>query len=255
MAPMPYVGITMSVQDGPAGERLGLNTAYLEAVQRAGGIPVLLPPALGRAQLDELFANLDGLLLSGGGDVEPGLYGERPHPKVSGVSARRDRFEIDVVRRAIDRRMPLLAICRGMQILNVALGGTLYQHVPQVFGDTVEHQQVAAGSPRDEITHPVEIRPGTLLANLVGSGAIGVNSIHHQAVRTLGVHLVPSARAPDGLIEAIEGPPLGDFVLGVQWHPEELVSSNDAARAVFEAFLDACQGAGSRELAAAAAAR
>jgi putative glutamine amidotransferase len=244
MAPMPYVGITMSVQDGSSGERLGLNTAYIEAVQWAGGV-----------HLDELFENLDGVLLSGGGDVEPGLYGERPHPKVTGVSAKRDRFEIDVVRRAIDRRMPLFAVCRGMQILNVALGGTLYQHVPQAFGNAVEHQQVAAGLRRDEITHPVEVRPGTLLANLVGSGAIGTNSIHHQAVRTLGMHLVPSARAADGLIEAIEGPPLGDFVLGVQWHPEELVSYNDAARTLFEAFVDACQGATTRALAAATAGR
>lgn len=252
---MPYIGITMSVADGPAGDRIALNAAYVEAVQWAGGTPVLLPPHLDRDRLDDLIPNLDGILLSGGGDVEPGLYGERPHPRCAGVSARRDRFEIDVVRRAIDRRMPIFAICRGMQVLNVALGGTLYQHVPEAFGDTIAHNQVEAGFRRDEVTHPVEVRAGTLLGNLVGSGAVGVNSIHHQAVRALGMHLVPVARAGDGLIEAVEAPPLGDFVLGVQWHPEELAGSNSAARALFEGFIAAAANVDARSLAATATAR
>jgi putative glutamine amidotransferase len=249
MAPVPYIAISTSVMAGGSGERAAINSAYLEAIQWAGGVPVLLPPHLDRRSLDRLMENVDGVVLSGGGDIEPGLYGEQPHASVRGVSARRDRFEIEVVRRAIDGRLPLLAICRGMQVLNVALGGTLYQHVPQTFGDAIPHDQVAAGYRRDEITHPVEVRSGTLLGNIVGSGAVGVNSMHHQCVRSLGMHLTPTARASDGVIEAIEAPPLGDFVLGVQWHPEELVPSNEPARALFGAFLAAC-GAEARVTAA-----
>jgi putative glutamine amidotransferase len=237
-----YIGITTSIFESPSGERIQLNAAYVEAVQLAGGVPVLLPPHLEARALDDLVQNLDGVVLSGGGDVEPGLYGEKPHAAVAGVCAKRDRFEFEIVRRAVDRRMPVFAICRGMQVMNVALGGTLYQHIPQAFGDVVQHNQVSAGYRRDEVTHPVEVRPGTLLANVVGSGAVGVNSMHHQSVRALGMHLVPTARAADGVVEAVEAPALGDFVLGVQWHPEELVRGNEAARALFESFMGACEG-------------
>lgn len=249
---MAYIGITMSISPGKSGDRLGLNAAYINALQWAGATPVLLPPNLSSDRLQELIENLDGVVLSGGGDVEPALYGEAPHATVTGVDARRDRFEIEVVRRAVDRRMPLLAICRGMQILNVGLGGTLYQHVPQTFGDAVKHDQVAAGYDRCEVTHPVEVRAGTLLGNLVGSGAVGVNSMHHQAVRALGMHLIPTARASDGVVEAVEAPALGSFVVGVQWHPEELVANNAAAQALFHGFMSACVGAEAEPLAVAA---
>lgn len=240
---MRYIGITTSLVEGPGPERVSLNAAYLEAVQAAGAIPVLLPPQLAGEPLDRLVENLDGLVLTGGGDVDPVRYQERPHAKTAGVSARRDRFELIVLRKALEQHLPVLAICRGMQVMNVALGGTLYQHVPDVFGQNVCHQQVEAGRRRDDVTHPVEVRPGTLLANLVGSGAVGVNSIHHQAVHALGQHMVPVARTADGLIEAIEAPSLGDFVLGVQWHPEELVGASEAARALFAGFIAACDAA------------
>jgi putative glutamine amidotransferase len=252
MPRMPYVGLTMSVTDGASGERVSLNSAYAEAVQWAGGVPVLLPATLDARRQDELMDNLQGLVLTGGGDIDPSLYGEPAHPETKGISARRDNFEREIIRRALERRMPILAICRGMQMLNVALGGTLYQHVPQAFGDTVQHDQVAAGLPRHELVHPVEVRAGTLLGNIVGSGAVGVNSMHHQGVRSLGMHLVPVARAADGLIEAVEAPALGPFVMGVQWHPEELIADSQAARRLFDSFLAACDS-GSPVLAAAGA--
>ncbi|MGD9933898.1 MAG: gamma-glutamyl-gamma-aminobutyrate hydrolase family protein [Dehalococcoidia bacterium] len=237
---MRYVGITTSLVEGKSPERISLNAAYVQAVQGAGAMPVLLPPYLTGPQLDELCENLDGLVLTGGGDVDPARYDERPHPKVLGVSARRDRFEFIVLRKALEEHIPVLAICRGMQVLNVALGGTLFQHVPDIFGQSICHQQVEAGGQRSDVTHPVEVRRGTLLANLIGSGAVGVNSMHHQAVHALGQHMVPVARTADGLIEAIEAPSLGEFVLGVQWHPEELVEVSEAARALFDGFVAAC---------------
>jgi len=238
---MRYIGVTTSLVEGKIPERISLNAAYVRAVQATGAVPVLLPPHLAGAPLDDLCESLDGLMLTGGGDVDPARYDEQAHPKTVGVSARRDRFELVVLRKALERHVPVLAICRGMQVLNVALGGTLYQHVPDVFGATVCHHQVEAGGQRDQVTHPVEVRRGTLLANLIGSGAVGVNSMHHQAVHALGQHMVPVARTADGLIEAIEAPSLGAFVLGVQWHPEELVEVSEAARALFAGFIEACE--------------
>ncbi len=237
---MTFIGVTTGLGAGSGPERATLNTAYIEAVQQAGGVPVLLPPQLGAREFADLAANLDGLLLTGGGDVDPALYNEKPHREAVGISPRRDTFETDALRWALGGHRPVFAICRGMQVLNVALGGSLYQHLPDLFGDVVCHQQTAAGYGRDEPTHPVDVRGGSLLANIIGSGSVGVNSMHHQGIRAAGSHLVITARAPDGVIEAVEAPALGPFVLGVQWHPEEMLAASVAARTLFAAFIEAC---------------
>jgi putative glutamine amidotransferase len=238
---MAYIGVTTSISTGTSGpERAQLNTGYLDALQRAGAVPVLIPPQLKGDALARLLGGIDGLLLTGGGDVEPGLYGEKTtHPSVAGVSRKRDSLELSVVQWALANQLPTLAICRGMQVLNVSLGGSLFQHVPAHFGEDVIHDQVAAGFGREEATHSVDVREGTLLANLLGAGRLMVNSMHHQALRAVGTHLVVAARSPDGLVEAVEAPGLGRFVLGVQWHPEEMVARSYESRALFEALVRA----------------
>jgi putative glutamine amidotransferase len=240
---VPFIGVTTSsTSAGRSPERAQIGTAYLDALQEAGAIPVLLPPQLHENQLAVLLSQLDGIMLTGGGDVDPAIYNERPHPSTAGVLRQRDDMERAVIHWAAANGKPLLAICRGMQILNVTLGGSLYQHLPDVFGDSIRHAQQDSGRGREETTHAVEVKSGTLLASLVGAGSLGVNSMHHQAVRAAGSHLVVSARAPDGTIEAVEAPSLGRFVVGVQWHPEELAPQSRQARALFEGLVEAARG-------------
>ena len=239
---MPFIGVTTSASSGEGPARMSLNAAYLYALQAAGGIPVLLPPFLLDDQLNALLENLDGLLLTGGGDIDPSRYGEKPHALVHGVSAPRDTLEVTVTRWALAQRKPVLALCRGMQVLNVTLGGSLVQHIPDYYGESIAHSQVDAGYRRDEVTHAVDVRGGTLLANLVGPGGLGVNSMHHQSIRRPGDHLVITARSSDGVVEAVEGPGLGPFVVGVQWHPEELAASNEASANLFSGFVAAASG-------------
>ncbi len=237
----PIIGITSSIAPpGVSPERAVLNGAYIEAVQQAGGVPLLLPPQLHPEQLNALLDLVDGVVLSGGGDVAPSLYTiEAAHPTVGGVSSQRDTTEAAVIRRVLADQKPIFAICRGMQVLNVVLGGTLYQDIGSAIGHDIAHQQTSAGFGRADFTHTVDVRSGTLLANLVGTGSTAVNSMHHQALRALGSHLVVSARSHDGVIEAVEAPALGPFVLGVQWHPEELIDLSEGARALFLGIVGA----------------
>lgn len=234
----PLIGVTTSITFGRHPERAYLNSAYLAAVQEAGGVPVPLPPQLDDRALMELAHRLDGLLLTGGGDVDPASFDEPPHPTLSEVSPARDRLEIALVARFMEVRRPILAICRGIQVLNVALGGSLYQDVASDPGTEIQHQQKA---PRDQPTHPVKVVSGSFLARTVGSDELEVNSLHHQAVKTIGRGLLPVAFAPDGIVEGLEledaGP--GRFVVAVQWHPEELVARDPAARRLFHAFVEA----------------
>ena len=234
----PLIGVTTSItvrSKGP--ERAFVNSAYLVAVQDAGGVPIPLPPQIGDPSLFELADRLDGLLLTGGGDIDPALFGEPPHPTLFEVVPARDRLEIALVRRFMESRRPILAICRGIQVLNVALGGTLYQDVTTDPGTQVQHQQTG---PRDQPAHTVKVVPGSLLERILGSDHLEVNSMHHQAVKALGKGLLPVAFA-DALIEGVEldDPDTSHFVLGVQWHPEEMVGRDASARRLFRAFIDA----------------
>ena len=236
----PLIGITVGRRDAPssAGGEPGyhLPETYGNAVVRAGGVPLLLPPesvALAGRALDAV----DGLVLSGGGDVDPAAYGGSPHEAVYGVDAKRDAFEIAVARHAVARRIPTLAICRGLQILNVALGGTLIEDIPSEVGTEVGHS--SKGRHVYERSQVVTVEPDTRLAAVLGHGDVKVNSIHHQAVRAVAPPLRVVARAPDGVIEALEHEDPAWEHWAVQWHPEYLAVQDDGALALFHALVEA----------------
>jgi putative glutamine amidotransferase len=235
----PLIGVTASTGPSRSGERASLGAAYLLAVQGAGGVPILLPPQLDSESLRALGAQLDGLILTGGGDINPSRYGEEPHPEVAGVSEERDALEAAAIDLALDRSLPILAICRGMQMLNVALGGSLHQDIPSDFTTAINHAQTSGESLRErsDVTHAVTIEEASRLAQVLGSGELMVNSMHHQAVKGLGRDLRPVAWAPDGVIEALDLESSDRFVLAVQWHAEELVATHDHARRLFEALV------------------
>ena len=234
----PLIGVSASITVDKHPERAYVNSTYLHAVQQAGGVPVLLPPQLSGASLDRLARGLDGLLLTGGGDVDPTLFGEPPHTSLYDVAPARDAVETAVLRMALDRRLPILAICRGVQVLNVALGGSLHQDVGTDPGTELRHSQEA---PRDQPTHKVVVEPGSRLAETLGTEEIEVNSMHHQAVKALGAGLRAVAWAPDQITEALELPDRSRFVLGVQWHPEELVAHSEPARRLFTALVSSAR--------------
>jgi putative glutamine amidotransferase len=241
MTRAPLIGVSTSVTVGRKPERAYVNAAYLTAVQRAGGVPVILPPQLEAAARRELLAHLDGVLLTGGGDVDPQRFNEPAHPTTAEVSAARDDLELALVDWALERRRPLLAICRGVQVLNVARGGSLYQDVASEPGTPLVHSQKA---PRHQPTHAVKIDPASRLAEVLGAHELRVNSFHHQAIRTLGRGLRAVAHAEDGLIEAAELEDSSHFVLGVQWHPEEVAAHDEHARRLFSALVAACDAGG-----------
>ena len=243
MAHPRLIGVTTSTTPddftGSTPPRAWLNNAYLRAVQQAGGIPILLPPHVDEHALDALWSRLDGILLTGGGDIDPERFEEARHATVADVSDARDRLEIEVTERALHERRPLLAICRGIQVLNVALGGSLYQDIASETGSTIAHSQIG---PRDRPTHAVKVMgEGTRLGATLGALEVEVNSMHHQAIKRLGRGLREVAWAPDGIIEGIEMPDAPALVLGVQWHPEELTAHHLAARNLFRTLVTAAE--------------
>jgi putative glutamine amidotransferase len=220
----PLIGITPSPSRDVLAHgtflRYAVAAAYVEAILAAGGIPVVLPPQDGHA--GPLLDAVHGLLLSGGADVEPARYrADHVHETTYGVSPERDRFEIDLVREAVARDVPVLGICRGIQVMNVALGGTLIQDVASEHDGLpkVSHRQQEAGLRPDEVGHSVTVVDGAPVEDLFGADEVGVNSFHHQAIAALAPGLVPAAHAPDGIVEAVTLPG-HRFAVGVQWHPE-----------------------------------
>jgi putative glutamine amidotransferase len=211
----PVVGITTYVTPATWGyweqEAALVPAQYVEAVERAGGRPLLVPPA--EEGVDETLDALDGLIFSGGSDLEPEMYGQEPHDATQGVVPERDEAELALLSAALERDMPVLAICRGSQVLNVALGGDLVQHLPEVVGDE-KHKH----TPGVFADHDVELEQGTRIGELLGNRA-PVKSHHHQGFGRLGEGLVEAGRAEDGTIEAVEDPSRR-FALGVLWHPE-----------------------------------
>ncbi len=251
----PLIGITTSeLRPGelatlrrhgePPHAEMALGITYVRVIEAAGGIAVVMPP-LALADVAALVARLDGLVLSGGPDLSPAAYDAGPHPELGPVEPKLDAFEYALIREALRVNLPILGICRGTQALNVACGGTLHQHLPEVVGDAVVHRQSEDGR---QPTHVVDAVPGTRLAGVLGADRIAVNSFHHQAVDRLGIGLRASAFAPDGTVEAIEDP-ARPFVLAVQWHAETL-ADNSPHRALFEAFVAAAAGGSRLELAA-----
>jgi putative glutamine amidotransferase len=244
-APMPLIAVTTSEmrhnpfdlateQADPPRREMVLGMTYLEAIGRAGALAMVVPPLPGPA-IPALLDRVDGIVLSGGPDLHPDAYGAAPHPQLGPTEPRLDAFELALARAADERDMPILAICRGMQVLNVARGGTLHQHLPDVVGDAVTHRQ--PGAPGEPI-HGVTVAAGSRLHALVGHRHLHVNSFHHQAVDTLGERLTITGRADDGTVEAVESAD-SRFVLGVQWHAECLVDHDEQA-ALFTALVDAC---------------
>ncbi|NNL66113.1 MAG: gamma-glutamyl-gamma-aminobutyrate hydrolase family protein [Myxococcales bacterium] len=213
MARPPIVGITAYGREaGPRGEQFSLPTAYVAAVRAAGGVPVLLPPD--EDSVEHALEAVDALVFAGGGDIDPAFTGGAHETNYS-VDAERDRFEVALMEAALAAEVPTLAICRGLQILNVARGGSLHAHLPEVFGDAVDHRV----APLDPVPHDVTLEPGTALETLYAAGEMRIASWHHQAVDRLGADLRAVAWAPDGVVEALElsGAP---WLVAVQWHPE-----------------------------------
>jgi putative glutamine amidotransferase len=240
MTRSPLIGLTLRA---PAELNLppvlARNRAYFEALEAVGATPVGISASLSEANLRRLFDLCDGLCLPGGPDVQPALYGEEIRADCSvEVDPELDRAEMLLVRWALEVDKPLLAICRGAQVLNVALGGTLWQDVGAMLA--TEHNHYPPSS-RGEVTHHIEVKPASRLHSIAGDDQVDVNSMHHQAVRGLGRDLVVSARAHDGLVEAVEHPGRR-FVVGVQCHPEELYLDRPWARRLFQDFVVAARG-------------
>jgi len=231
----PSLGVPAAEADPPRTEMV-LGMRYLEAIGRAGGLAVVVPPLPGPA-IPALLERVDGICLSGGPDLHPDAYGAEPHPELGPTEPPLDAFELALARAADERDMPLLAICRGAQVLNVARGGTLHQHLPDVAGNSVTHRQ--PGTPH-EPTHGVSVAPESRLAAITGRRELRVNSFHHQAAHVLGERLSLSAWADDGTIEGFEAVDRS-FLIGVQWHAECLVDLDEQA-ALFSALVDACAG-------------
>jgi putative glutamine amidotransferase len=215
---------------------------YEESVRRAGGDPWVVQAS--DDAVAEVISKADGVLLTGGGDVDPSLYGEPAHATMSPAEPGRDAFEIELVRRALEADLPVFAICRGVQVLNVARGGTLIQDIPSEVPSACPHKLEQPGHEPMTLAHEVWLEGDSLVARLVNEAegdieSLQVNSRHHQAIKTLGQGLVTTATAPDGVIEAVEDPSRR-FCLGVQWHPENFYRTGEF-RSLFEGFVKACE--------------
>jgi len=238
--PLPLIGITgwRSQPFGPlARYTFNLTESYVRAVQAAGGLPVVLPPVLNENELYELFVRLDGLLLSGGGDIDPALFGQMRHRFTDGVSAERDRTELTLARWSLAEDKPVLAICRGIQVVNVAVGGTLIQDIPSQIPNALVHHY-SDDTPRDYLAHTVRVNEGTQLADILSTSEVAVNSWHHQSCDAPGRGLVYTAWSPDGVVEGAEAPG-HRFAVCVQWHPEEMFHNRADMLALFRALVEA----------------
>jgi putative glutamine amidotransferase len=237
----PLIGITATRTHNSAGAPMNaLNEVYTRAVARAGAIPVIIPLGLGDEILQALLSRLDGVLFSGGGDVETSRYHGLDHPRVNSVDTDRDRVELLLVEQVARRGLPFLGICRGIQVINVALGGTLYSHIADQHAGAIKHDY-SPDYPRDHPAHIVNITAGCRLAAILGVTQVATNSLHHQGIQQPAPGLQVLAYAPDGIVEAVEyiGHPFG---LAVQWHPEWMPDSLPM-QALFRAFAAAASPA------------
>lgn len=236
--PFPLIGITTYGRDEE--NHFSLPGEYVDAVRRAGGIPVLIPA--GETQIDALLARLDGLILAGGGDVDPELYAGNSHIEIYMIDPERDSSEIALARKVAANGTPALGICRGLQVLNVALGGSLVEHLPDEVGEEITHRNPPPGHAQisSYALHPLRVDEESRLAAIVGSNEIEPASWHHQAVRRLADGLQVVARAEDGTIEAAEAPD-HPWLVAVQWHPEITAANDPAQQRLFDAFVAAAR--------------
>ena len=232
--PACTVAVTASIRPDGDTRRVRLTAAYVTALERAGLIPLIVPPLSDADAAASVLDSVSGLVLTGGEDVDPARYGEQRHEKVRTVNVARDATEAALVEEARARGTPVLAICRGIQILNVALGGSLVQDIPSQCGTDIDHDEEGA---RNSRTHEVTIEPDSLIARAVGTEHLSVNSFHHQSVKRVADGMRVTARSPDGVIEGIESTDDDWWVMGVQWHPEEMTDSAEPwDRGLFKAF-------------------
>lgn len=232
----PLIGLATYGRN--AKDRYELQASYPWCVYRAGGAPVLLPP-VGNGELTKTWLDrIDALILTGGGDVDPSLYGENRHPTMYTLDAERDTSESSLACEAWKRDLPILAICRGLQVFNVVRGGTLYPHLPDVFGTKVQHRL----PPREPTMHSVRLTSGSKLADILGTTEIEGVSWHHQAIHDVAPGLVATAYAADGVIEGTEAPDRQWFV-GVQWHPEMSADHDPLQQRLFDALVKATMDA------------
>jgi putative glutamine amidotransferase len=218
---------------------VAVGATYIRAIIRAGGTPVIIPPITLPDDIPGLLGRLDGLLLSGGEDIAPRHYGQKDESWMGRIDETRDTMELGLTRAWLTKAKPLLAICRGIQVLNVAVGGTLYQDISANIPDSLDHTYVPA-RPMEVPIHPVNIESSSQLSTILGGTSFEVNSAHHQAVCRPGDGVQVVSRAPDGLIEAIELPK-HNYCIGVQWHPEAMVKVSDTMMPLFNSFIKACR--------------
>lgn len=246
MSKRPVIGITMQALEAVPDELPScwiLGQRYVQSLRTAGAVPWLVPTlAEDLITLREIYNRLDGLALTGGVDVDPASYGESKEPSCGRTCPPRDEAETQLIRWALAARKPIFAICRGLQILNVALGGSLYQDLSSQLPNSIKHDYFPNEdhTARDFLAHTVEVARDSRLRELLGDSSIRVNSMHHQAIKKLAPGLRQSAVAPDGVIEGIEGTN-GQFLIGVQWHPEELSDRAETMRRLFASFVDAAR--------------
>ena len=233
----PVIGLpTLAIARGDKPARFGINQAYVKALLAAGCAPLLIPPVDDEEILHAIFERLDGIVLPGGADVGPGHYGEEPLDGLNLVEPARDSTELRLARWAFDARLPTLGICRGQQVINVALGGTLYQDLLAQGATSLDHSD-ADGRERAALIHRVRLEPESQLAQLIDETTVEVNSLHHQAIKQVAPALRVIGRSDDGVVEAVESDP-DRFLIAVQWHPEEL-SELPWVRRLFEGFARA----------------
>lgn len=243
----PIIGITATLKEDtdavaerPLGKFVRTDLDYVEGVAGAGGAPVVLPPVGEERTAKVVVSSLDGLLLSGGSDLDPRFYGEEPALELGPTIPERDVFEMALVGLALRRGIPVFGICRGMQVLNVALGGTLYQDLPSQWdGDVLKHRQA---TPKWQPTHEVEVSGGSYVSEIMGCEVVKVNSYHHQGIKDLADGLVVTGRSSDGVVEAVEAADLSErWLLGVQWHAEAMRGAGPQQEALFEAHVSAAE--------------
>lgn len=235
----PVIGIPCQADFRAGSQRpiYGNNRTYVHAVESAGGLPILIPMLADLRHLEDLLPRLDGILFSGGIDMQPSLYGESKLAEADEPDTQLDEFEIAVANWALQEDIPILGVCRGMQLLNVVLGGSLYQDIASQRPDALEHRR--RDLPRTALTHSVTIEAGSIMERVLGTRVLHINSLHHQAVRDPGKGVYISGRAEDGIAELMEVPG-HRFLLGVQGHPEEIYGQVEPFSRLFQAFVQAC---------------
>jgi putative glutamine amidotransferase len=244
----PIIGIGSDVQSPPGKrERAFAYLTYVDSLRRAGAVPVLIPPQ--PENTAEVIDGLDGILLAGGFDCDPSLYGETPHETVEPMDARRQANDLSLAKAARERGIPTLGICLGLQMMNVAAGGSLTQDIDSEVETEIQH----ASEPEDRARHDVMVEQGTKLSKILPRTELNVNSSHHQAIKNVGEGLRVTAHAPDGVVEGVEDP-RHPFYLGVQWHPEDM-PGEPSASSIFQAFVEAAKKHAEAKRMATAAAR